>query len=171
LTQLSGLGCGGAGASVSLINRPLVPLLFPNLNPTDFYETSAESPLYNCVAWVLGDITHWWDPSQAKRYFRWLPDLPRNNLVETYISLFERHGFEICADGQLEPGFLKICLYASSPGRFKHVTLQLPDGRWSSKLGEWEDISHANVSCLEGPNYGSVIQYMRRPVTTAAQRR
>ncbi len=149
-----------------MVNRPY-QLFFPDLTPDAFFDTSKDSEEYNCVGWVLGDMTHWWDPSQLKGYYRWPPDLPRNLLLETYVALFEKQGFEVCADGVHEDGYLKIGLYASHQGRFKHVTVQLPNGRWSSKLGSWEDISHINPEVLEGPSYGTVSQYMRRALRTA----
>ncbi|HKI31807.1 MAG TPA: hypothetical protein VKA46_08060, partial [Gemmataceae bacterium] len=32
------------------------------MTPTNHRVTSAESTDYNCVAWSVGDTTHWWQP-------------------------------------------------------------------------------------------------------------
>ena len=44
-----------------------------------------------------------------------------------------------------------------------HVAKMLPDGKWSSKLGESHDISH-ELNALEGNSYGSVTVILRRSV-------
>jgi hypothetical protein len=45
-----------------------------------------------------------------------------------------------------------------------HAALQLPSGEWTSKLGPFEDISHAHENDVNGPAYGAVRFYMSRPV-------
>lgn len=42
---------------------------------------------------------------------------------------------------------------------------QLPTGRWTSKLGGSEDIEHASPTELEGDMYGTVVLYMRKPIS------
>ncbi len=49
-------------------------------------------------------------------------------------------------------------------GEPTHAARQLPDGRWSSKLGKGHDVSHTTVRGVEGPCYGKAVQYMRRPM-------
>ena len=44
-------------------------------------------------------------------------------------------------DESLEPGFEKVALYALG-GVPKHAARQLSSGRWSSKLGDLEDVEH-----------------------------
>jgi hypothetical protein len=43
-----------------------------------------------------------------------------------------------------------------------HAARQLDNGRWTSKLGELEDIEHS-LRDLEGAAYGTVVQVMKRP--------
>jgi hypothetical protein len=43
-----------------------------------------------------------------------------------------------------------------------YVARQLPDGRWTSKLGQLEDVTHATTDALEGSDYGEVVQFMKR---------
>jgi hypothetical protein len=67
----------------------------------------------------------------------------------------------------LEAGFEKIALHAKT-GLFgellpTHAAYQLDNGNWTSKLRDFEDIEHMRVGCLDGPQYGTVVQYMKRP--------
>ena len=48
-------------------------------------------------------------------------------------------------------------------GEFTHVALQLPTGRWTSKLGGLEDIEHDTLKALEGIDYGEPVRFMKRP--------
>jgi len=60
-------------------------------------------------------------------------------------------------------GFEKIALY-SNANESTHAARQLPDGQWTSKLGDFEDIKHVNVECLQGPCYGIAIGYLKRQI-------
>ncbi len=60
----------------------------------------------------------------------------------------------------------KIALYAKIVDQMEgvtHAARQLPCGKWTSKLGDWEDIVHPKLDALEGPEYGKVICYLSRP--------
>jgi hypothetical protein len=46
-----------------------------------------------------------------------------------------------------------------------HAARQVAADRWTSKLGELEDIEHS-LRDLEGAVYGSVVQIMKRAVPT-----
>jgi hypothetical protein len=37
-----------------------------------------------------------------------------------------------------------------------HAALQLESGDWTSKLGDFEDISHSTIEAVSGPVYGRV---------------
>ena len=78
------------------------------------------------------------------------------------MRLFAREGYSLCEDDALEQGYEKIALYAFV-GHFTHVARQLEDGRWSSKLGSLELITHPSLSSLAGGIYGYVHCIMRRP--------
>lgn len=45
---------------------------------------------------------------------------------------------------------------------YTHVARQLTDGKWTSKLGQLEDIVHSTVDAIAGSDYGEVIQFMKR---------
>ena len=60
----------------------------------------------------------------------------------------------------------KIALYAKIVDQVEEVThaaRQLPCGKWTSKLGDSEDIVHPKLDILEGPAYGGVICFLSRP--------
>ncbi|MBI4658306.1 MAG: hypothetical protein HY735_05550 [Verrucomicrobia bacterium] len=65
----------------------------------------------------------------------------------------------------LEPDFEKVVLNVDEQhGRVTHAARQLPDGRWTSKLGPQWDINHLLEGlCGPRPAYGDVAQILRRP--------
>ena len=82
------------------------------------------------------------------------------------MRLFAGEGFSVCEDEVLEPAYEKIAIYAFV-GEFTHVARQLEDGRWTSKLGHLEVITHPSLANLSAGIYGSVHCTMRRPSAIA----
>lgn len=70
-------------------------------------------------------------------------------------AAFKSRGFAECFDGTLESGFEKVALYGSA-FMSTHAARQLPDGRWTSKLGKAEDIAHDTPDDVTGGLYGEV---------------
>lgn len=95
-------------------------------------------------------------------------ELTEHAFTELYASL----GYERCRDGKFQRGFEKIALFAKD-GAPTHAAKQLPSGRWSSKLGRWEDITHelAAVAGNALNEYGEVIAFFRRPNANFGRRR
>jgi hypothetical protein len=83
--------------------------------------------------------------------------------VEALVSAFTSQGYELCGDGTLEQAFEKVVLFANALGEWTHAAKQLSDGRWSSKLGDAEDITHTTPAGVAGVIYGDVKYYMKRP--------
>ena len=133
---------------------------FPNLAGSGYIVTAQSSREYNCIAWAMGISTQNWDCNDPEGY--WPPSLPRDQQIETMMRLFAGEGFLLCQDDVLEPGYEKIALYAFV-GQFTHVAKQLEDGRWTSKLGNRETITHPSPANLAGGFYGNVHCIMRRP--------
>lgn len=83
------------------------------------------------------------------------------------MAVFAQAGYERCADGVLEEGVEKIALYARAD-QVQHAALQLPSGRWTSKLGDDCDIEHelqaltSSANTGGGVQYGEVAAFMRR---------
>ena len=72
-------------------------------------------------------------------------------------------GYEPCDNPAFELGFEKIAIYLKD-GVPKHASRQLPNGRWSSKLGSAELIEH-DFDALEGEIYGEIRQVLKRPLS------
>lgn len=81
--------------------------------------------------------------------------------MEAFVEAFKLLGYETCDDAGLEVGYEKLAVYANSEGP-THVARQLATGRWTSKLGAWQDIEHATLADLEDSDYGSARIFMRR---------
>ena len=150
---------------------------FPGLKKSPFFLTSPESPHYNCIAWAAGDSQNVWWPHPPPLVSYWPPGVARTQDLQTFIAAFATLGYAVCADGTLDAGFEKVALFADAQGKPTHAAKQLPNGRWSSKLGLLEDIDHILYS-LEGAQYGKVVQYLieaekphRSPRTVGVNRR
>jgi hypothetical protein len=140
---------------------------------------------YNCIAWAAQDIHHWWWPSLYEYWPSWIR--PREATVLCFINTFRWFGYRVCDNSRRERGFQKVALYAIHvshtprplPSTLEelndfweptHMARQLRNGKWSSKCGPNEDITHYTLDALEsyGPRYGSNdeygcdILYMRR---------
>lgn len=136
---------------------------FPRLEEKDHELTSPPTNEYNCIAWAAGDVENWWWPDVMGVSY-WPPSVPRQETRIAFILAYGTLGYMPCDDGILEPGFEKIVLYEDMLVP-THAALQLSDGTWTSKLGQFEDIKHVIPECLEGPCYGSVAQYLKRPIS------
>ena len=130
---------------------------FPRLTPDNHRETSPADVGYNCIAWATGDVTNWWQPG-----IYWRPlDWPRDDCgIGALVQAFRLLGYEECETEELEPGFLKVAFYGSA-FEYKHAARQLPDGKWTSKLGKQIDIEHETPSVVAGGVYGQVVQFMK----------
>jgi hypothetical protein len=144
------------------MSQPLPHLeqLFPNLAAAGYIVTSGQDPAYNCVAWALGDTTKNWDCNRQGGH--WPAGADRGEALAHLVSLFQLQGYAVCESGELEPGFEKVALYADADGEWQHVARQLPDGQWTSKLGELEDITHPTPEAVCSNDYGQVACYMSR---------
>ena len=78
------------------------------------------------------------------------------------MELFRILGYEECGGYELESGYEKVALYARD-GEWTHAARQLEGGRWTSKLGMYEDIEHPTPQGLCGDMYGDLHCVMRRP--------
>lgn len=131
---------------------------FPQITQTGYRLTSPQTPRYNCIAWAAGDTRKWWpDPSP---YAYWPPSIPRENTLTRFVEAFQTLGYEPCESADLEQEYEKVALYAD--GFPTHAARQLADGAWTSKLGSEEDIEHGMPAGVEGEQYGSVAQVMKR---------
>jgi len=139
--------------------------IFPLLAETQYQETSPATPEYNCIAWAAAEDTDWWWPDVFGDYY-WPPDAPRVETMEAFVVAYGLLGYKPCETADLEPGYEKIALYRDSQDQPTHAARQLPSGKWTSKLGQLEDIEHDTLDGLDGDLYGRVGQILKRPTHT-----
>lgn len=139
------------------------PDVFPSLTGSPHLVTSPEDESYNCFAWAVGASDRWWDPFG---YYWPLPITgtfgPEDFTLDFVTRAYATLGFSPCESGGPEPGFEKVALYAKE-AQATHAAKLLPNGEWTSKLGDLQDITH-QLSAIEGPGYGTVQRFLRRPV-------
>ena len=92
----------------------------------------------------------------------WPPNIAREETVDAFVRAYGTLGYVCCASGDLEANAEKIVIYCDGEGTPTHAALQLRDGRWTSKMGGFEDIEHATPDVLTGPRYGRPSVYMGR---------
>lgn len=137
---------------------------FPGLRRGRYHVSSPETDEYNCIAWAAHVDDRWWDPSGNPNTY-WPDGVPMASTLESFTAVYEREGFEPCDTPIHESGYERVAIYSKSDGKASHVARQLPDGRWTSKLGDWPDIEHDSPEALEGDFYGHVSSIMRRQIT------
>ncbi len=137
--------------------------IFPKLATEPYRRTSDCTFDYNCFAHALDDQTQRWEPA-----FSWPDGLPKTAppTIAVLMRLFRMHGYQPCGGPDAEQGFEKVAIYGKG-NKATHAAKQLPDGSWTSKLGDLDDISHT-LEGLVGDMYGRPLRYMKRPVAAPA---
>lgn len=143
---------------VLALNDAAIEEHFPNLiNEQNFEIKSLLTEDYNCIAWVQEIDDDWIQIVE--------PDGKLVFAAKRYLDYFKNLGYVETPNKELESGVSKIAIYIdTSTDRFKHVAKQMEDGRWKSKLGDWEDIEHDVAETLIGKSYGDKIIYLLRNV-------
>ena len=139
---------------------PVSSTNFPNAASEGYLDKSCKTPMYNCIAWAVGESHRsWWPNSEPDGY--WPPGIPAKTTVYAFLTLFRSRGYTSCANGDHETTFEKVAIYALD-NVVKHAARQLPNGDWTSKIGNSVDIEHSTLRTLEGPFYGTVVRYLKR---------
>lgn len=152
----------GKGAWLYLLRSYLIEAVFPALNAFNYQIISPASPDYNCIAWAASATDLWWWPDNQYTAY-WPSEIPRAETVDAFIKAYSLAGYMPCDNPHYEKGFEKIAIYIHASGKPMHAARQLPSGRWTSKLGAWEDIEHETLADISGQLYGSVAVIMKRP--------
>lgn len=139
-------------------------ILFPALIGGGYQVTGPHDQTYNCIAWAAGSTDAWWWPVGPHLQVYWPEGAPREETVAAFQSAFATRGYATCEGTALEVGQEKVAIYADPTGCPTHASRQRPSGRWTSKLGELEDIEH-ELPQLEGEQYGRVVCVMKRPLS------
>lgn len=130
--------------------------LLPNLEDlSSIIITSNATNEYNCVGWALNK-TEWYEPG-----FVWPEGLLEDDTLAAYVELFIREGyiFDGTYNYELELGYEKVAVYGTVD-KVEHVSRQLPNGKWTSKLGTENDVEH-NLFDLDD-HYGPLIGILKR---------
>jgi hypothetical protein len=135
---------------------------FPRLETGAYRVTSPANRFYNCVSWAAGDDTKWWWPTPVVKEVHWPTSAERNETLSAFRAVFASLGYRVCDSADAEPNMEKIAIFAADTPT--HVARQHSNGRWTSKLGELEDIEH-DLDDLEGDVYGRVVLFMQRPAS------
>lgn len=134
---------------------------FPNLG-SQAKITSPSTETYNCIACAAGDTSRWWWPDYLGVAY-WPPRCRRAVTLPAFQLAFESIGFRLCSGGEYQEGYDKIAIFHKNSVP-THAARQIDFDVWSSKLGQWFDISHS-ISCLcgfGGQSYGEIAYFMRR---------
>ncbi|HYV35445.1 MAG TPA: hypothetical protein VE988_07065, partial [Gemmataceae bacterium] len=138
---------------------------FPGLQNSSFRVSSPATRAYNCIGWAAGDAKHWWwpdvDPDNDTIY--WPPGIAMEETLDAFVAAFATLGYVPCFGADFEPGFEKVALFAIGAVP-THAARQLPNGRWTSKLGFREDIEH-DLQTVSGEAYGDVVLLLKRPLS------
>ena len=72
-----------------------------------------------------------------------------------------RLGYEQSDRSDTEVGYQRVALYEVN-GEMKHAALQMPNGRWRSKIGKGPVIEDSSPELLADGIYGTPTTIMRR---------
>ena len=131
---------------------------FPNLSDKTEI-TSPDTSRYNCVAYAAGDTSRWWWPDTMK-FAYWPQGCIRMETLSAFQAAFETLGYELCANGEYQTNIEKIAIFHKNKIP-THAARQIGNGIWTSKLGEWFDISH-EIKGVSGSSYGDIAFFMER---------
>ncbi len=148
----------------SELRRALIEL-FPKLSVEPIEIVAPISWKYNCIAYAVGDVSQWWGTLEQEDY--WPDYATRSERMESLIEVFAGLGYQRCEDSCPESGYQKVALYEED-GKWTHAAVQMPSGRWRSKMERGPLIEHLSPESLAGGVYGHPTTYMRRPVTGTA---
>lgn len=135
----------------------------PGLLSSHFRVTSPPTPRYNCVAWADERTDRFISPvlyDEMLGLYPWPEGIPREDTVEAYTMVLATFGYEVCQSGTLQEGIEKVAIFGHGQVA-EHVARQLSSGRWTSKMGQWEDIEH-DLEALVGGAYGKVLLFLQR---------
>lgn len=132
---------------------------FPGLVGSSYAVTSPATSAYNCIAWAAGETDRWWWPDPMGVSY-WPAGVAREESLSAFLAAYATLGYSPTSDAAFEPNVGKVAIYARS-GLPTHAARQLPNGRWTSKLGQAEDVEH-ELPALVGSLYGEVAAILAR---------
>jgi hypothetical protein len=152
----------------SIDAEKLITEAFPGLSSDSAFRISSPvDPFYNCIAWAFSLYKDRWMQFDTRPRFDgvwyWWPEgIPKSENITSYIGAFQTKQFQLCDSYEKEDGYIKIALYVKrGTDQCTHAARQKRNGVWMSKLGQGQDIEHANPYSLEGDLYGDVKCFMK----------
>ena len=135
---------------------------FPHLGKegSGFRVTSHQTDEYNCFAWAMGVSDKRWEP--FGRCF-WPLGVPRELTLDAFILAFATEGYHPCSDASTQGKFERVALFTKDDCP-THACYELPNGLWTSKMGDNIDCVHA-LEAISGPLYGQVAVILKRKVS------
>ena len=142
-------------------------LRYKTLQNSQYAETSPRDDNYNCIAWAAGENCRpWWPIPHDTAPYYWPLGEQNDESLDIFIECFKSLGYEVCDDESFEQGFEKVAIYVDEEDLPSHMARQLIEDKvWTSKCGSLQDISHKELSALEGKcgyGYGTVVCIMKR---------
>lgn len=127
---------------------------FDNLEDYDLLSPATHA--FNCFAWAFGNADSWCCPEDSS--FPTFEGFITKRLKGTL--LYERPSEDEFLPMQedrfkYEKGYVKVAVFVKDDDDVSHMSRQLPDGSWISKLGGLGVIRHP-LGELEGDCYGKV---------------
>ncbi len=148
------------------MQQEAIVLEFPGLlKDSNFQISSPRDETYNCIAWacIKNDIWYWPDPNvKILDGVYWPDEIPLDTSADSFIKLYNKHGYEKCDSWKFEDKFSKVAIYQKAGGGVSHAARQLFNGLWTSKLGKENDIRHTTPFSIEGDSYGKATIFMKR---------
>jgi len=136
---------------------------FPALKGGKGYQDTSEATIeYNCLSWALGISWTRYDPEPNCTGYFWFPGVEREWSARAIRKIFENHGYQACDSYDLEEGYEKVVFYVDEGGVPRHFARQLDNGKWTSKLGDLNDIEHDNLESIICPAYGRPQTVLKR---------
>ena len=135
--------------------------MFPGLRGTPWAIKSRKTKRYNCFAWAAREKHRRWDFAKGAY---WPPGVHRLSGIAYLVGAYLAEGFSVChqaACQKYDSTSDSIVLYERNRIG-THAARLLANGRWSSKLGDIEDVQHQTPEALSGTRYGGPIVYMKR---------
>ncbi len=137
-----------------------------------FEKTSLQSDDYNCLAWALGRTHQWIDPidHQITPGKYWPPGIPEEWSIATTRQILEQDGYtEETTVQDFETDWEKVAIFSNQRDEL-HFARQLPNGKWTSKLGTQIDIEHDDLESLKGNTYGEWRVILKRRINHNSQK-
>jgi hypothetical protein len=137
---------------------------FPDL-AGKFRKTSDKTDDYNCLAWALGLTRPWICPFDHQLWPKkdWPTGIREEWSITTAREVLGINGYiEETKTQVVEPEWEKVAIFGKGGDDLQHFARQLPNGKWTSKLGMQIDIEHHDLECLKGQEYGELRLILKR---------